>query len=113
MHTKRPTGPMIKESYYLIRVACFLMALALGPLSLNACSSGKAEQATSKHGAKSESVPVVTGVVTQKDVPVQLRVIGAVEAYSVVAVKPQVSGELTKAHFTEGQFVKRATRYSR
>lgn len=103
MRTKRPTMQMTKESSYLIRVACFLMALTT--LSFTACSSGKAEQAASKSGATSESVPVVAGVVTQKDVPIELRVIGAVEAYSVVAVKPQVSGELTKAHFAEGQFV--------
>jgi membrane fusion protein, multidrug efflux system len=101
MNTKRPTGQMIKEGSYLI------IALALASLWLNACSSGKAEQVASKSGAKSEGVPVVTGVVAQKDVPIELRVIGAVEAYSVVEVKPQVNGELTKAHFTEGQFVKK------
>src|SRR5215475_6257358 len=108
MNTKRPMGPTTKEASYLVGMpACFLIALALASLSLNACSSGKAEQAASRSGGKSEGVPVVTGVVTQKDVPLELRVIGAVEAYSVVAVKSQVGGELTKAHFTEGQFVKK------
>jgi multidrug efflux system membrane fusion protein len=108
MNTKRPTGPMIKDAAYILGMpACFLMALALALFSLNACSQGKAEQMASRPGARQESAPVVTGVVTQKDVPLELRVIGAVEAYSVVAVKPQVSGELTMAHFTEGQFVKK------
>lgn len=110
MNTKRPTGPMTKNAAYLSRMpACFLflISLALASLSLNACSQGKAEQAASKPAARQEGVPVVTGVVTQKDVPLELRVIGAVEAYSVVAVKPQVSGELTKAHFNEGQFVQK------
>jgi multidrug efflux system membrane fusion protein len=92
---------MIKDASYI------LITLALASLSLNGCSSGKAEQATSKSGGKSEGVPVVTGVVAPKDVPIELRVIGAVEPFSVVAVKPQVSGELIKAHFTEGQFVKK------
>jgi membrane fusion protein, multidrug efflux system len=105
MNTKRPTGhptgQRIKE------VSCILIALALASFSLNACSSGKAEQAASKPGARPEGVPVITGVVAQKDVPIELRVIGAVEAYSVVEVKPQVNGELIKAHFTEGQFVKK------
>jgi membrane fusion protein, multidrug efflux system len=106
MNTKRPTGPMIKDAAYLLRMpAYFLIALALASISLSACSQGKAEQATSRTGPRQEGVPVVTGIVSQKDVPVELRVIGAVEPYSVVAVKPQVSGELTKAHFTEGQFV--------
>jgi membrane fusion protein, multidrug efflux system len=108
MNTKRPMGPTIKEASYIVGMpACFLIALAFASLSLNACSSGKAEQAASRSGGRSEGVPVVTGVVTQKDVPLELRVIGAVEPYSVVAVKSQVGGELTKAHFTEGQFVKK------
>lgn len=112
MNTKRPLGPMIKDAAYILcnpwrLPACFLMALAFASLSLNACSQGKAEQAAHKSGTRQESVPVVTGVVAQKDVPIELRVIGSVEAYSVVSVKPQVGGELTKAHFTEGQFVKK------
>ncbi len=39
-------------------------------------------------------------------VPLELRVIGAVEAYSTVDVKAQVDGELTGVHFTEGQDVR-------
>src|SRR5262249_43552183 len=108
MNTKRPTWPIIKEASYLIRIpACLLIALALASLSLNACSSAKAQQAATGPGGRSEGVPVVTGVVTQKDVPLELRAIGAVEAYSIVAVKSQVGGELTKAYFAEGQFVKK------
>jgi multidrug efflux system membrane fusion protein len=45
--------------------------------------------------------------VEQKAVPLELRVIGAVEAYSTVEVKAQVNGELTGVHFTEGQDVRR------
>jgi membrane fusion protein, multidrug efflux system len=101
MNTKRPAGRIIKKASYLT------IALALASLSLNACSSGKAEQVGPRSGGKSDGVPVVTGVVAQKDVPIELRVIGAVEAYSVVEVKGQVNGELTKTHFTEGQFVKK------
>src|SRR5215475_3990585 len=108
MKMKRLTGPLIEEAWRLLRVPmCLIIALALASLSLNACSSGKAEQASSRSGGRSDSVPVVTGVVSQKDVPLELRVIGAVEPYSVVSVKSQVGGELTQVHFTEGQFVKK------
>src|SRR5262244_335744 len=108
MNTKRPAESMNRESSYLIRLfMCFSIALATASFLLTACSFSKAEQAAPGSGARSEGVPVITGVVTQKDVPLELRVIGAVEAYSVVAVKSQVGGELTKAHFTEGQFVKK------
>lgn len=70
---------------------------------LTACSPGKSKAEPAS--PKSEGVPVLTEVVTQKNVPLELRAIGTVEAFSVVGVKSQVGGELTKVHFTEGQFV--------
>ena len=39
--------------------------------------------------------------------PLQIRAVGNVEAYSTVAVKSQVTGVLTQAHFKEGQDVKK------
>jgi multidrug efflux system membrane fusion protein len=39
--------------------------------------------------------------------PVQVHAIGAVEAYSTVAVKTQITGELTGVYFREGQDVKK------
>jgi multidrug efflux system membrane fusion protein len=44
--------------------------------------------------------------VERRDVPVDLQVIGNVEAYSAIAVKAQVGGILTKVHFQEGDYVK-------
>jgi len=52
-------------------------------------------------------VPVSVGMVTQKDVPLQILVIGTVEPSSTVAVKAQIGGTLTRVHFTEGQDVKK------
>jgi multidrug efflux system membrane fusion protein len=40
-------------------------------------------------------------------VPLQLRAVGNVEAYATVSVKSQVTGVLNKAHFREGQDVKK------
>jgi multidrug efflux system membrane fusion protein len=45
--------------------------------------------------------------VTQKTVPLQLRAIGNVQAYSTVTIKSKVGGELVGVHFTEGQDVKK------
>jgi multidrug efflux system membrane fusion protein len=53
-----------------------------------------------------EAVPVNVTVVAQRDVPVQLRAIGNVEAYSTVTVRSQVDGELAQINFKEGQEVK-------
>ena len=42
----------------------------------------------------------------QKTVPVEVRGIGSVEAYSTVSIKAQVAAELTAVHFQEGQDVR-------
>lgn len=55
---------------------------------------------------KTEAVPVVVAAVSQRTVPVDIRVIGNVEAYATIAVKSQVGGELTEVHFREGDFVR-------
>ncbi len=52
------------------------------------------------------TVPVVVATAVRKDVPIQVRAIGAVEPFSTVAVKSMVAGELTTVHFTQGQDVK-------
>jgi multidrug efflux system membrane fusion protein len=49
----------------------------------------------------------MVGTVIQKEVPVQIRVIGNVQAYSTVIVKSIVGGEISQVHFTEGQDVKK------
>ncbi len=52
-------------------------------------------------------VPVVVAKVGQKDVPIELTVVGNVEAYSTITVIPQVGGQLTNVYFKEGDYVKR------
>ena len=56
-------------------------------------------------GRSREAVPVLAATVQQKVVPVQIRAVGNVEAYSTVSIKSQVTGVLTQAHFKEGQDV--------
>jgi len=51
-------------------------------------------------------VPVTVAVASQKDVPVEIQVIGNVEAYSTISVKAQVGGQLTNVSFREGDYVK-------
>jgi multidrug efflux system membrane fusion protein len=71
---------------------------------LGACSGGpSAEEPKSK---EKPAVPVTVASVFTKDVPVQVTSVGNVEAYSTVAVKSRVSGELVGVHFQEGQEVK-------
>ncbi len=85
--------------------AGFLLVLA-GALAatLSGCPRDRAE---SKQPTKSPPVPVAVAPVEQKAVPVQIQAIGTVEASSVVSVKAQVGGELTRVHFKEGQDVRK------
>ncbi len=70
-------------------------------LALAGCSKAKPQ------APRSAAVPVTVADVVQKTVPVQVRVIGTVEPYSTVGVKPQITGEIKGVHFTEGQDVNR------
>ena len=79
--------------------------LALGVLlllGLLACSDKKPEASKAR---KERVVPVTVTTVEEKTVPVQLTAIGNVEAYSTVAVKSRITGELNQVHFKEGQDV--------
>jgi membrane fusion protein, multidrug efflux system len=49
---------------------------------------------------------VTTATVTSKSVPVEIRVVGSVEAYSTIRVRAQITGQLVKVLFQEGQDVK-------
>ncbi|MHC1698176.1 MAG: efflux RND transporter periplasmic adaptor subunit [Geobacteraceae bacterium] len=68
---------------------------------LTACS-GNVETPKAK-----PSVPVTVSKSTRKAVPVQLRIIGSVEAISTVSIKSQVNGMLETVHFQEGEDVGR------
>ncbi|MGH9580873.1 MAG: efflux RND transporter periplasmic adaptor subunit, partial [Terriglobales bacterium] len=52
------------------------------------------------------AAPVTVAAAARKTVAVELRAIGAVEPASTVAIKAQVTGELTGVHFAEGEDVR-------
>ncbi len=54
----------------------------------------------------SGGVPVTVASAIQKDVPLQLRAIGNVEAYATVSIRPMVAGEVIRVNFVEGQDVR-------
>ena len=83
----------------------FLFIGILGLLLLTIFSLGCSNEKPRKPA--SAPIPVIVGAATQKTVPVQLRAIGNVQAYSTVTVKSKVGGELVRVHFTEGQDVKK------
>ncbi len=75
-------------------------------ITLTGCSGNR----TAGNGMKPAAhpaVPVQVGKVIRMTVPVQLQVIGAVEAYSTVSVKSMIAGEVQSANFQPGQVVKK------
>jgi multidrug efflux system membrane fusion protein len=51
--------------------------------------------------------PVTIALAQARDIPIQIRQIGSVEPVAVIAVKAQISGELTRVLFKEGEEVKK------
>ncbi len=77
-------------------------------LFLFGCSRGAEATSTKGGGKKGDmAVPVTLATVVQKDVPVEISVIGNVEALSTITAKAQIGGELIKVHFKEGDFVRK------
>jgi multidrug efflux system membrane fusion protein len=56
---------------------------------------------------KAMAVPVSLAAAGRRDVPLEIQVIGSVEAFSTISVKSQVTGPLARVHFNEGDFVKK------
>ena len=92
--------PPAKRAAIGVGLASALVALGI----LAGCGSA---QKPATQARRQEAVPVVVAPVEQKNVPVQIKAIGSVEAYSTVQVKSMINGELTGVSFTEGQDVKK------
>jgi multidrug efflux system membrane fusion protein len=89
-----------------------LRFVALGPIlvlmaSCSSSSNADSPAATAGGGRSGGPAPTVvtTATVVTKSMPIEARAVGNVEASSSVAVRAQVSGELLKVGFTEGQEV--------
>ena len=81
-----------------------ITAIVLSGLSLlflHACKTAP----LAKGPAGPPIVPVSVAKATQESVPTELRVVGTVEASAIVQIKSQISGQLLRVSFTEGQNV--------
>jgi membrane fusion protein, multidrug efflux system len=92
--SRRMKAEVIWRRYVLPLTSAFCLLLSAF------CSGAKQKRAD-------EKVPVTVAKVTQKDVPVQLRAIGNVQAFSTVSVRALVGGQLTRVSFHEGDDVRR------
>ena len=87
---------------------CFVVGASLSYLGCSKTSDPAAGAPAGKGGKKGGGdAPVSVIKVSKKDVPVEVQVIGNVEALATISVKALVGGELVKVHFNEGNFVKK------
>ncbi len=91
-----------RSAYALIVASAALFAASLSTVG---CTAKSTEAAGGRRDGM--AVPVTVAMVSQRDVPVNIDVIGNVEAYSTISVKAQIGGQLTKVSFQEGDFVKK------
>jgi multidrug efflux system membrane fusion protein len=65
-----------------------------------------AKSVSSPSAGTDAAMPVAVATASREDVPIQVQAIGWAEAYATVTIRPQVEGQLTEIHFTEGQQIK-------
>ncbi len=90
---------------FLIAGAVVVALVAGGIAAYFSTDSGAKEGR--KAGKGPPAVPVTVAPVTQETVPIRLQAIGNVEAYSTVALKARVDGEIVEVNFPEGAPVKK------
>jgi multidrug efflux system membrane fusion protein len=84
------------KSSTLIVIILIVLADLLG------CSTNSAPAKSMRQ----QAALITPGVVIEKTMPVDIRVIGSVEAYMAIRVKAQVTGQLMKVQFRQGEDVK-------
>ena len=88
---------------WMLKVGGVLSGLAL----LAGCAKEAPSGAAAGAAGQGPPVPVLVAPVVQRDVPVQLRTFGNVEANLTVTVRAQITGTLMTIYFKEGQNVKK------
>ena len=88
--------------YFAHRLLVGLVIAASAAVS--ACSGADAD--APRGAGPAPAVPVTVDRVVQKDVPLDVSVVGTAEAFSTVAVRAQVTGELKAVNFRQGEDVK-------
>src|ERR1700692_1070149 len=79
--------------------SCVLSSCGSAPSDVGDGGKGKGKGKGKNAGG---AVPVEVATVALKNVPVDITVVGNVEAYSVVTIRAQTGGMLTKVNFQEG-----------
>src|SRR6185369_3131885 len=93
-------------TYHGVRSFCIVFALSLfagSAILYTGCTNKAAQQG----GFERPPAPVSVSAAVAQDVPTYLDAIGKTVAREVVTIQPQVSGRITKIHFTDGANVRK------
>ncbi len=85
---------------WIIGAVLILIVVIFGAAHLRSTNSANAAAR-----AASAAVPVSAATVVTKTMQIRLTTVGNVEAYTTVAVKARVDGQITRVHFREGDRV--------
>ena len=89
-----------------IAIGCVLWSVILLAGALSTGCDAKGVSGVSTGPDADAAMPVTVATAMREDVPIQVQAIGWAEAYATVTIRPQIEGQLTEIHFTEGQQVK-------
>jgi membrane fusion protein, multidrug efflux system len=82
--------------------------LSIGVALLAAgCRAGGEGLPAAGAAAAPPTVPVQTAVVERQTIPITVDAVGSAEAFSTVALRAQITGELTSVNFTDGEEVEK------
>jgi membrane fusion protein, multidrug efflux system len=95
-------SPKRRNKTPFVVAAILIVVVAAAAIAYNYFGNLHAEKKPPKR-----AIPVTISTAVQKTIPVEINVIGTVQAYTTVQVKSQVIGQLTKVHFKQGDFVKK------
>jgi multidrug efflux system membrane fusion protein len=107
------------KHFNLTKTWAGLLCLALASFAMHGCAGDSAASYADNGGkgggrgkggrgrGDSGPAPVMVTQVVRKDVPIDINVVGNVEAYATINVVPQVGGQLMDVYFTEGDYVKK------
>jgi membrane fusion protein, multidrug efflux system len=102
-------GPM--KVFFILVITTAMLTLGTGCSKTDTAAAASGGSGAPGKGGRGRGaggdVPVLIAKASQKNVPVEVQVIGNVEAYSTISVKAQVTGQLNEVAFHEGDFVKK------
>ncbi len=92
---------VIPSAMTTARMPALAVCVLVAACMLSACSDKSGAPAEAKKAAP--TVPVLTGQVVEKSMPLRLHAIGNVETVASVAVKARVDGEIVTTNVRDGQ----------